>query len=636
MKTFRHLVAEASKPKSRVILFGRMNPITRGHEENVEAAHKIAEKHGGDLHVIASHSHDAKKNPLSAAQKMTHMKRAFGHLSNTHLTTSSKEAPTILHHAAQAHAAGVKHLIIAGGGDRAAGYHKLLHDYNGVEGKAHGYYKFDKISIENTGERKEGVSGTDMRKHAAAGHFDRFRAGLPSHIAKNEKHSQEMYQHVRSGMGVHEESRDAYVAGQRLRLGEQVVDTFTGIQGKIVYRGPTYVTVQIDEDTSFKRWIDDVDSLREEDDMPSISGFRQYAVPTDIVKNMMDSLSYCPGAQQAFAPMLGDTQYDQGLVLEAIDATAHYLSIEQRAAEVPNSIDDHGLTLFNDHLRHAAQLLQSLGVLEQHRDYMEMHAHKMMELVAKPPRQGADPLTLHAEAKTPHEIQGHQDVSDDDLREIEKHIDQLEWKDIEYLYADQEHEEAEEESWEPEGETLDEALSAAQRIKKRFDFLKSASKRKIARQLALHRMSTPQRMKKRAVLHARNLIMGRVLRGRDKSSLSAAEKDRIEGIVRNAKQAVIRISTRLMPKLRKLEMQRLRHVKEEQGHRPNQATDLIYDAEEHAVDTVAANDTDTTDNERLAHTKSHLMGVRPTLTPGAGVDADRTVKRLRHYRKLEV
>jgi nicotinamide mononucleotide adenylyltransferase len=187
MKTFRHIVTEATKAKSRVILFGRMNPITRGHEENVDAAHKIAQKHGADLHVIASHSHDAKKNPLSAEQKTLHMKRAFGHLSNTELKTSSKEAPTILHHAAQAHAAGVKHLIIAGGGDRASGYHKLLHDYNGVKGKAHGHYHFDKISIENTGERKEGVSGTDMRKHASGGHFDKFRAGLPSKIAKNEK-----------------------------------------------------------------------------------------------------------------------------------------------------------------------------------------------------------------------------------------------------------------------------------------------------------------------------------------------------------------------------------------------------------------------------------------------------------------
>ena len=131
MKPFRSILNEA-QGKSRVVLFGRMNPPTSGHEENVLAAHKLAQQHHADLHVVASHSHDAKKNPLSGEHKLTHLNRAFGHLKNTHITTSSKEAPNVLHQAAAAHAAGVKHFILAGGGDRAAGMHKLLHQYNGV------------------------------------------------------------------------------------------------------------------------------------------------------------------------------------------------------------------------------------------------------------------------------------------------------------------------------------------------------------------------------------------------------------------------------------------------------------------------------------------------------------------------
>lgn len=343
MKSFKSVLHEAPQQKTRVLLFGRMNPPTKGHEENVNAAHAIAQKHNADLHVIASHSQDAKKNPLTPEQKAKHLQRAFGHLSNTHVGTSSKESPTILHQASQAHAAGVKHLVIAGGGDRAAEYHKLLHTYNGKEGK-HGYYNFHKISIENTGERKEGVSGTDMRKHAASGNFDKFRSNLPSKIAKNEKHSQELYHHVRSGMGVHEDSRESYVSGNRLRLGENVIDSFTGLEGTVVYRGPTYVTVQIEEDISFKRWIDDVDSIAENNEQPTIRGFKDFDVPADVKKNLLDSISYCPKAVPAFEKLLGNTQYDQGLVLEALDATAHYLTIEKRAAEVPGSIDDHGLT----------------------------------------------------------------------------------------------------------------------------------------------------------------------------------------------------------------------------------------------------------------------------------------------------
>ena len=614
MKSFRNILHEAAAGKTRVLLFGRMNPVTRGHEENVNAAHAIAQKHGAELHVIASHSHDAKKNPLSPDQKVTHLKRAFGHLSNTHVGTSSKESPTILHQAAAAHRAGVHHLVIAGGGDRAAEYHKLLNTYNGHEGGKHGYYKFKKISIENTGERKEGVSGTDMRKHAAGGHFDKFRAGLPSKIAGNEKHARQAFNDVRQGMGVHEDSRDSYVAGHRLKLGERVVDTFTGLEGQIVYRGPTYVTVQIDEETRFKRWIDDVDSLQEqEQDEPSIQGFREFAMPADIQRNLMDSLSYCPGAQKAFAPMLGNSSYDQGLVLEALDATAHYLKIEQRAAEIPGSVDDHGLTQFNEHMRHASQMLSSLGVLDEHRDYIEMHAHKMMQLV------GQEKI---GEAQ---DLQGHQDISDQDLRSIEKHIDALEWEDIQHLYADQDHEEAEEEEYTPAGAILDEALTAADRIKKRFEFLKSKSKREIGAQLARHRASSPERLKKRAVTHARTLIMQRLLKGRDKSSLSAQEKDRIEGIVRGAKQAVVRISNRLMPKLRQLEMKRLRTVKEH-----NQMTDAVYDSEAHAVETVAANDTDTTNNPTLEVIKQALSG-QPISKTTQAPRHDQTLRRMKHF-----
>ena len=638
MKSFRSIVQEANKPKSRVILFGRMNPITKGHEENVNAAHAIAQKHGADLHVIASHSHDAKKNPLSPEQKAKHLRRAFGHLSNTHVGTSSKEEPTILHQASKAHAAGVKHLIIAGGGDRAAGLHKMLHDYNGVKDKPHGYYKFDKISIENTGERKEGVSGTDMRKHAAGGHYDKFRAGLPSKIAGNEKHAQEMYHHVRQGMGVHEESREDYVTGQRLKLGEQVMDQFTGLTGKIVYRGPTYVTIQIDEDLSFKRWINNVDSLAEaEDNNANMAGFKDYLnLPADIIQYHMDRLHYCPGAQAAFKKILSNGDYDQSLVLEAIDATAHYLSIEEMAEKDPETLNDHSITAFNEHIREASQLLDKLGVLGQHRTYMEQHMHEMKNIINKNSMQEAKKKDI--------DVQGHMDLTDDDLKSIERHIDMLEDEDIDHLLASTEHEEQEEEfEFLDSGDSLDEALSAVQRMKKKIDFMKSKSKRKIAAQVARHRSATPGKMKKRAVSAARTLIMQKLLRGRKKSQLGAGEKERIENILRKSKAAVIRISNRLMPKLRKLEIQRLsapHHVKE--ANRPNQATDLDYDGEQHAVDTVAQNDTDVTDNPRLAHIKAHLSGIKPVTpsdpepeNPGAGVKPGETLRRLKHFRKME-
>jgi len=203
MKTFSSFITE-EKGNTGVLLFGRMNPITSGHEENVVAAHKLAKESDGHLHVVASGSHDEKKNPLSPEQKQKHLQRAFGHLDNTTINTASKSHPTIMHHASEIAKTGVKHLVIAGGSDRAEEYKSLLNKYNGVKGKPHGEYHFDSITVKNTGERKAGISGTDMRAHASNGNFGKFKAGLPSKIQKNEKYSRDMYNDVRKGMGVND------------------------------------------------------------------------------------------------------------------------------------------------------------------------------------------------------------------------------------------------------------------------------------------------------------------------------------------------------------------------------------------------------------------------------------------------
>jgi len=564
MKTFRSVITEAARSKTRVVLFGRMNPVTSGHEENVKAAHDIAQKHNAELHVIASHTHDKKKNPLTRVQKLTHLKRAFGHLPHTHIDTSSPDEPSILHQASKAHAAGVKHFVVAGGGDRAAGYHKLLHDYNGVQGKSHGYYKFDRITTENTGERKAGISGTDMRKHAAAGHYDKFKANLPAKIRSNDKHAQHLYHDVRHGMGMHEEdAREAYVAGQVLKLGEQVFDNYTGLTGEIVYRGPTYVTVQIDEDLAVKRWLNAVDSLAEADAEPAArASFATYmqqhstaaqADPQHIsTERSLDRLKNHPDAHGAFHNDAQRGDIDPFILAGALDSTAHYLNILDWA-EGAGKLDDHAVAEFQRNLSRAAGMLAGANALHHHVAYMKDAAHRMMKI--------APHVNLHSEAFDPNKHQDKEGVDEKDLAEIERHIDELGWEDVEHLYADQEHQEAEEE-FEVDGDALDEALTAAQRMKKKIDFMKTKSRREIAARVSRHRVSTPARMKKRAVVGARTMIMQRLLRGRDKSKLSAAEKDRIEAIVRRSRPAIARISNRLLPKLRKLEQERLRYHKE--------------------------------------------------------------------------
>jgi len=198
MKSFLSLMEEETK--SVAMLFGRMNPPTKGHEENVNGLKAYAAKHNADHLVVASGTHDPKKNPLSPEDKAKHLKRAFP---QTNIKVADKEHPTILHWASAMHNKGYTHLHVMAGSDRVDEYKRLLNQYNGKEGK-HGFYNFKKITVHSTGERQAGVSGTDMRNHVKKNDYDSFKSGLPSAIQANDKHSRELFHDTKKGMGIHE------------------------------------------------------------------------------------------------------------------------------------------------------------------------------------------------------------------------------------------------------------------------------------------------------------------------------------------------------------------------------------------------------------------------------------------------
>lgn len=203
MKSFNQFLKEASDQKHHVLAFGRMNPITKGHEALVNKVHEVAKEHGAGHTVVLSHSHDPKKNPLAPADKLKHAKRAFP---GTNLKTSNKEKPTILHHATDLSNKGVEHLHVVAGSDRQKEMHDLLHKYNGHKNKDGTGYKFKSITVHSSGDRDpdaegtSGISGSKMREHAASGNKKHFHAGAPSKMTV--AHKNELYHDVRKGMGI--------------------------------------------------------------------------------------------------------------------------------------------------------------------------------------------------------------------------------------------------------------------------------------------------------------------------------------------------------------------------------------------------------------------------------------------------
>jgi len=216
MKSFLELTEESKQgEKHHVYTFGRMNPPTTGHLKLIDKVKEVAHKHNAEHSVVASHSQDAKKNPLSGAQKVKHLQR---YSPGTHFVNSSKEHPTFLNHAEKLHKQGVTHLHMVVGSDRVKEMKEKLNKYNGTHKGA--LYNFKKITVHSAGQRDPdaegttGMSGTKMRDAASEKRFHDvknkegkvvkpgFRSGVPSHVS--DEHAKELMQHTRKGMGLHE------------------------------------------------------------------------------------------------------------------------------------------------------------------------------------------------------------------------------------------------------------------------------------------------------------------------------------------------------------------------------------------------------------------------------------------------
>jgi len=135
--------------------------------------------------------------------------------------------------------------------------------------------------------------------------------------------------------------------------------------------------------------------------------------------------------------------------------------------------------------------------------------------------------------------------------DVAAEIENAEWEDLVDYY------DYEDLNYEDSDEDIAEGITPQGRLKKRFNMMRTKGRRNLARNMALKRVATPDRIKSRSVRAARNMVYSRVLRGRDRSSLSASEKTRLEGMVKRMAPMVGRLSIRLQQKERMIDRKRI-------------------------------------------------------------------------------
>jgi len=264
MKDFRNLV-EAKE--TIVFTFGRFNPPTIGHEKLIKKVSQVAGSN--PYQIYPSFTTNPKKDPLPHALKVAYMRKMFKkYAKNIIADISSKTAINI---AVKLYDEGYKNLVMVAGSDRIKEFNTLLGTYNGVEGKRHGYYKFDSIKVVSAGERDpdaegvEGMSASKMRAAAVDGDYDSFSTGIPATLSDTDK--KKLYRDVRKYMGIREERdmgdmsdfetlRDAYLVGQIWNVGD-IVEA-NDIRGEVIRKGANYLSYVDENNKVHKAWLHDI------------------------------------------------------------------------------------------------------------------------------------------------------------------------------------------------------------------------------------------------------------------------------------------------------------------------------------------------------------------------------------------
>ena len=303
---FRQFIIEAETPKKKptssgkkqevqdkhvAFTFGRFNPPHAGHGKMMDAV----KSYGGDTgnyRIYPSRTQDNKKNPLSADQKIKHMRAMFK--DHKDKIQNSEAHRNIFDIMKDLNDEGHEHVTMVVGDDRVKEFDKLTKKYNGV------HYDFKSINVKSAGKRDpksddplERLSASSLRKHATKGDHEAFHAGTGGY-----KNSKQMMADVQAGLTPKqkaekaakkakaklstatgtkektvketweyapklalEEFREHYIQGELFDTGTLIEHDNTGIRGHIVHRGTNHVIFKDEHGDEFKAWLGDITEI---------------------------------------------------------------------------------------------------------------------------------------------------------------------------------------------------------------------------------------------------------------------------------------------------------------------------------------------------------------------------------------
>ena len=264
---------ETEGNKGLVLVFGRFNPPTVGHQKLLQSAQREAKRVNGDLKIYPSRTQDPKKNPLDPGMKINFMKQMFPDYEENIIDDAGTK--TIFDALTSAYGEKYSDVTIVVGQDRLSEFQGLAQKYNGSD-----LYNFENVVVVSGGARDPdaddvtGMSASKMRSYATDDDFQSFVKGLPPALKTMQK--RELFNNVRKSMNIKESLlweiapkldpdtlREEYRSGNILNLGDIVENINTGLHGEIIRRGTNYVICVCENGIMFKSWLKDLQEYTE-------------------------------------------------------------------------------------------------------------------------------------------------------------------------------------------------------------------------------------------------------------------------------------------------------------------------------------------------------------------------------------
>ena len=111
----------------------------------------------------------------------------------------------------------------------------------------------------------------------------------------------------------------------------------------------------------------------------------------------------------------------------------------------------------------------------------------------------------------------------------------------------------------------DEAMTLATRMKMKAAFRKNKAKILRGRKKAAKKLASMDKLQARAEKQARNILLKKILQGKDKTDLSFAARQSIEKKLEKKRNAIKRIAKKLLPSVKKADREKLKKNSSKEG-----------------------------------------------------------------------